>query len=68
MPTAQLTYYVDTATASRVPTAEGFTVADGRIVASVLVFDRLAFSPPNQPARIHSRYRSPVSGSAYLPT
>jgi hypothetical protein len=46
MPTAQLTYYVDTATASRVPTAEGFTVADGRIVASVLVFDRLAFSPP----------------------
>ena len=42
----QLTYYVDTATASRVPTAECFTVADGRIVASVWVFDRLAFSPP----------------------
>jgi ketosteroid isomerase-like protein len=44
--TAQLTYYVATATTTGVPTAECFTVADGRIVASVLVFDRPSFAPP----------------------
>jgi hypothetical protein len=44
--TAQLTYYVTTATTTGIPTAECFTVADGRITASVLVFDRPSFAPP----------------------
>jgi len=43
-----LFYYPHTATTSTAPAAECFTVRDGRIAASVLVFDRLSFSPPNQ--------------------
>ncbi|MFE7746353.1 nuclear transport factor 2 family protein [Nocardia sp. NPDC057455] len=43
-----LFYYPHTATTSTAPAAECFTVRDGKIVASVLVFDRLSFAPPTQ--------------------
>lgn len=43
-----LFYYPHTATTSTAPAAEYFTVRDRQITASVLVFDRLSFTPPNQ--------------------
>lgn len=43
--TAVLMYYPHTAAVSDAPTAECFTVADGKIVQSVLVFDRPSFAP-----------------------
>ena len=41
-----LFYYPQTAATTTAPAAECFTVRDGRIVESVLVFDRLSFGPP----------------------
>lgn len=43
-----LFYYPHTAVTRTAPAAEYFTVRDGSIVESVLVFDRLAFAPPNE--------------------
>jgi ketosteroid isomerase-like protein len=43
-----LFYYPHTAVTSAAPAAECFTVRDGLIAESVLVFDRLSFAPPNQ--------------------
>lgn len=43
-----LFYYPQTATTRATPAAECFTVRDGRIVESVLVFDRLSFGPPDE--------------------
>lgn len=42
-----LFYYPHTAATSTAPAAEYFTVRGEAIVASVLVFDRLSFAPPN---------------------
>lgn len=42
-----LFYYPQTAVTTTAPAAECFTVRDGRIVDSVLVFDRLSFGPPD---------------------
>lgn len=42
-----LFYYPETAVTSTAPAAECFTVRDGKIVESVLVFDRLSFGPPS---------------------
>ena len=44
--TAVLFYYPHTANVSDAPVAECFTVADGKITRSVLVFDRPSFAPP----------------------
>ena len=44
--TAVLFYYPHTAQVSGAPTAECFTVTDGKITRSVLVFDRPSFAPP----------------------
>ena len=44
--TAVLVYYPHTAQVSDAPTAECFTVTDGKITRSVLVFDRPSFAPP----------------------
>lgn len=41
-----LFYYPHTAATTTAPAAESFTVRDARIVESVLVFDRLSFTPP----------------------
>ena len=41
-----LFYYPQTAATSTAPAAEYFTVRDGKITSSVLVFDRLSFGPP----------------------
>lgn len=41
-----LFYYPQTTVTSTAPAAECFTVRDGKIVQSVLVFDRLSFAPP----------------------
>jgi len=41
-----LFYYPHTAATSAAPAAEYFTIRDGRIVESLLVFDRLSFTPP----------------------
>ena len=41
-----LFYYPQTAATSTVPAAELFTVREGKIVESVLIFDRLSYSPP----------------------
>lgn len=41
-----LFYYPQTAPTSTAPAAECFTVRDGKIVESVLIFDRLSFAPP----------------------
>jgi ketosteroid isomerase-like protein len=41
-----LFYYPQTAATATAPAAECFTVRDGKIVESVLVFDRLSFGPP----------------------
>ncbi|MFT4231594.1 MAG: nuclear transport factor 2 family protein [Leucobacter sp.] len=43
-----LFYYPRTAAASTAPAAECFTVTEGLISESVLVFDRLSFGPPEQ--------------------
>lgn len=43
-----LFYYPHTAVTSTAPAAEYFTLRDGDIAESVLVFDRLSFAPPNQ--------------------
>ncbi|MGO3325263.1 nuclear transport factor 2 family protein [Gordonia sp. (in: high G+C Gram-positive bacteria)] len=40
-----LFYYPQTAATSTAPAAEFFTVADGKITASVLIFDRLSHTP-----------------------
>ncbi|MBA2520550.1 MAG: nuclear transport factor 2 family protein [Chloroflexia bacterium] len=45
---AVLFYYPHTATTSTAPAAEHFTIRDGRIVESLLVFDRLSFAPPQE--------------------
>jgi hypothetical protein len=44
--TAVLFYYPHTANTASAPAAECFTVADGKIARSVLVFDRPSFAPP----------------------
>lgn len=41
-----LFYYPQTAATTTAPAAEVFTVTDGKISHSVLVFDRLSFAPP----------------------
>ncbi len=41
-----LFYYPQTAATSTTPAAECFTVRDGKIVESVLIFDRLSYGPP----------------------
>lgn len=41
-----LFYYPQTAATSTAPAAECFTVRDGRISESVLIFDRLSYGPP----------------------
>jgi hypothetical protein len=41
-----LFYYPQTAATAIAPAAECFTVRDGKIAESVLVFDRLSFGPP----------------------
>lgn len=43
-----LFYYPQTAATSDTPAAELFTVRDGKIVESVLIFDRLSYGPPQQ--------------------
>lgn len=41
-----LFYYPQTAATTTAPAAELFTVRDGRIAESVLIFDRLSYGPP----------------------
>lgn len=41
-----LFYYPQTAATTKAPAAECFTVRDGKIIESVLIFDRLSFGPP----------------------
>ncbi len=41
-----LFYYPHPAVTSTAPAAKHFMVRDGRIVESLLVFDRLSFAPP----------------------
>ncbi len=41
-----LFYYPQTAATVTAPAAELFTVRDGRIAESVLIFDRLSYGPP----------------------
>lgn len=43
-----LFYYPQTAATSTTPAAEYFTVTDGKITESVLIFDRLSYGPPQQ--------------------
>lgn len=43
-----LFYYPQTAATSTTPAAEYFTVKDGKIGESVLIFDRLSYGPPPQ--------------------
>lgn len=43
-----LFYYPKTATTSTAPAAECFTVRNGKIVDSVLIFDRLSYRAPDQ--------------------
>lgn len=43
-----LFYYPQTATTSTTPAAEFFTVANGKITESVLIFDRLSYGSPEQ--------------------
>ncbi|NED97721.1 nuclear transport factor 2 family protein [Phytoactinopolyspora alkaliphila] len=45
---ALLFYYPHTATTSTAPAAEHFTVREGQIVESLLIFDRLSYAPPQQ--------------------
>lgn len=42
-----LFYYPQTAATSTTPAAELFTVRDGKIAESVLIFDRLSYGPPS---------------------
>ncbi|SII48462.1 ketosteroid isomerase-like protein [Mycobacteroides abscessus subsp. abscessus] len=42
-----LFYYPQTAATSTTPAAELFTVRDGLITESLLMFDRLSYGPPN---------------------
>ena len=42
-----LFYYPETAATTTAPAAEYFTVANGKIVSSVLIFDRMSFLPPS---------------------
>jgi hypothetical protein len=44
-----LFYYPQTAVTGSAPAAECFTLRDGVIAESLLVFDRLSFAPPNRP-------------------
>jgi ketosteroid isomerase-like protein len=41
-----LFYYPQTAITQTTPAAECFTVRDGKIVDSVLIFDRMSYAPP----------------------
>lgn len=41
-----LFYYPQTAATTTAPAAECFTVHDGKIAESVLIFDRFSFGPP----------------------
>lgn len=41
-----LFYYPQTAATTTAPAAECFTVRDGKIAESVLIFDRISFGPP----------------------
>lgn len=41
-----LFYYPQTAATTTAPASECFTIRDGKIAESVLVFDRLSFGPP----------------------
>jgi len=41
-----LFYYPQTAATATAPAAECFTIRDGRIGESVLIFDRLSYGPP----------------------
>lgn len=41
-----LFYYPQTVTTSTTPAAEYFTIRDGKISESVLIFDRLSYGPP----------------------
>lgn len=41
-----LFYYPQTAATTTAPAAECFTVREGKIAESVLIFDRLSFGPP----------------------
>ncbi|WP_375001947.1 nuclear transport factor 2 family protein [Aeromicrobium sp. CTD01-1L150] len=43
-----LFYYPQTSATSTTPAAELFTVRDGKIAESVLIFDRLSYGPPEQ--------------------
>lgn len=43
-----LIYYPQTAMTRTTPATEYFTVRDGVIVESLLMFDRLSYAPPNQ--------------------
>ena len=43
-----LFYYPQTAATATAPAAECFTVRDGKIAESVLIFDRLSYGPPAQ--------------------
>lgn len=43
-----LFYYPQTGATSTAPAAECFTVRDGKISETVLIFDRLAFVAPEQ--------------------
>ncbi|WP_150459936.1 nuclear transport factor 2 family protein [Nesterenkonia ebinurensis] len=43
-----LFYYPQTAATSTTPDAEFFTVREGTIAQSVLIFDRLSYGPPEQ--------------------
>ncbi|GAA4816448.1 nuclear transport factor 2 family protein [Tomitella cavernea] len=43
-----LFYYPQTMSTSTTPAAEFFTVKDGKITESVLIFDRLSYGPPEQ--------------------
>lgn len=43
-----LFYYPQTTATLTAPAAEFFTVQDGKIASSVLIFDRLSYGPPEQ--------------------
>lgn len=43
-----LFYYPRTAATSTAPAAELFTITDGKIVESILIFDRLSYGPPKR--------------------
>lgn len=43
-----LFYYPRTAATSTAPAAELFTITDGKIVESILIFERLSYGPPKR--------------------